>query len=178
MDANPQPAIRHTQSNAPQSDRHVTFERERGVYDLRITPDVAHIVVKVGRDDGRTDRVERVFHTLAEENVPLFLIKLHHSAVSFAVAGKQVAHVEKCMRGVAFDCLVRPNLVLISIVASSMRDLTGVMVRIADALQEAGARLYGTGDSHNSVQCLIDGSRADAAVEQLRLAFGLEEHGA
>ena len=55
-----------------------------------------------------------------------------------------------------------------------MRDLTGVMVDIADSLQSAGARLYGVGDSHNTVQCLIDAAQLDPAVKALRRTFRLK----
>src|SRR5579872_6498746 len=70
--------------------RHVSFERERGVYQILVTPDLAHVVVTVGADSERSSRVLRVFRTLADENIPLFLIKLHRTAVSFVV---EIAHV-------------------------------------------------------------------------------------
>lgn len=152
----------------------LTFERERGVYDLLVARDLAHVVVTVGDDDERTGRVLRTFRTLADESIPVFLIKLHRTAVSFAVEASHVPHVEQCLRDVAFECAARPNLALVTIVATSMRDLTGVMVRIADSLQRAGARLYGVGDSHNTVQCLVAGEHIEAAVRELERTFDLE----
>jgi aspartokinase len=151
----------------------ITFERERGVYDLRVTPDLAHVVVKVGSEPERASRIQRVFQLLSERSIPIFLIKLHRTAVTFAVAGNQLPEVETCLQDVAEGMLARRGLALVSIIASSMRDLTGVMVNIADSLQRAGARIYGVGDSHNSVQCLIEGSRAEKAVAELREMFGL-----
>src|SRR5690349_16529069 len=112
--------------------RHVSFERERGVYQILVTPDLAHVVVTVGADSERGGRVLRVFRTLADENIPLFLIKLHRTAVSFAIESAHVPRLQACLQGVASDCTVRPDLVLLTILASSMRDLTGVMVSIAD----------------------------------------------
>ena len=58
---------------------------------------------------------------------------------------------------------------------ASMRDLSGVMVAIADSLFSVGARLYGTGDSHNSVQCLIDGERVPDATKALCRTFHLDK---
>ena len=55
-----------------------------------------------------------------------------------------------------------------------MRDLSGVMVAIADALYAAGARLFETGDSHNSVVCLIESAHVDEAVRHLSATFHLE----
>jgi len=157
------------------ADRHVSFERERGVYQILVTRGVAHFVVEVGADDERTGRLARVFRALADASIPIFLIKLHHSAVSFAVEGARVPDVERCLRDLGLASASRRDLALLSIIASSMRDLTGVMVSIADALQEASTRLFGVGDSHNSVQCLIEGARVEPALAQLRLAFGLED---
>jgi aspartate kinase len=65
--------------------------------------------------------------------------------------------------------------------AASMRDLHGIMAAIADALWDAGARLFETGDSHNSVQCLIAQEFADAAerrlCERFQLSADMVTHG-
>jgi len=152
----------------------VSFERERGVYDLQVSGDVAHVVAVVGGEPGRTAGIQRVVRTLADEGIPIFLIKLHRTAVSFAVDGGRVPEVERCLQAIGVDVRVRRDLALVSVVASSMRDLTGVMVSIAEALHRAGARLFGVGDSHNSVQCLIDGAHVEAARQELRRTFHLE----
>lgn len=160
---------------APSPTRPVTFERERGVYDITVTRGLAHSVVKVPKDD-RSGQFQRVFTSLAEKEIPIFLIKLHSGAVSFALQAAQVGEVEQCVGdGLGLDCKVRGDLALLSVVASSMRDLTGVMVDIADSIQRAGARLYGVGDSHNAVQCLIDGAHAEDAERELRTTFHLGE---
>jgi aspartokinase len=155
--------------------RPVSFERERGVYHIAVNPDIGHVVVKVGSADDRTQRLQSIFQILADHQIPIFLIKLHRGAVTFAVEGARMHEVEDCLKGVAIDCSTRRNLAQISVVASSMRDLTGVMVSIADSLQRAGARLYGVGDSHNSVQCLVDGEHVRAALTELNDTFGLGE---
>src|SRR5947207_15068934 len=147
--------------------RPVSFERERGVYDVVVTPDLALVVMTVGSEPDRTSRIQRIFRILAEQSIPIFLIKLHRSAVTFAVEASQIPDVQRCLAGVATGFKTRQDLSLLTIMASSMRDLTGVMVNLADSLQEADARLYGVGDSHNSVQCLIDGSRVPVALSRL-----------
>jgi aspartate kinase len=156
--------------------RPISFERERGVYDVRVTSQLAHVVVSVGSEDDRIERMQRVFRTLADQDIPIFLIKLHRSAVTFAVNEDLVPRLEQCLKDVAIGCRSRRNLALITVIASSMRDLTGVMVSIADSLQASKAKLFGTGDSHNSVQCLIDGDHVDASLKQLRSTFGLGDN--
>lgn len=159
------------------SRREVSFERERGVYDVRVTPEVAHVAVEFPGEEGHPENDLRVFRALADASIPIFLIKLHRTAVTFAVAETHVPEVEACMDQLAYPCTVRRDLAIVSVIASSMRDLIGVMASIADALSEAGARTYAIGDSHNSVQCLIDGQHVEAAVERLRFTFGLEGEG-
>ena len=151
----------------------ISFERERGVYDVRVTPGLAHIVANVGSGDDHTENMQRVFRALASRNIPIFLIKLHRTAITFAVNEALVPQVEECIRAISMTCRARKDLALITVVASSMRDLTGVMVSIADSLQASKARLFGSGDSHNSVQCLIDGATVEASVRKLHEVFGL-----
>jgi aspartate kinase len=141
--------------------------------------DLAHAVVPVGSDEGgdqsRTGRILHVLRTVADQSVPIFLIKLHRGAITFALESAHVPRLESCLGAEGYDFKVRHDLVLLTILASSMRDLTGVMVQIADALSQAGARLFGVGDSHNSVQCLIDGEHVESALAQLQEVFALEE---
>jgi hypothetical protein len=47
------------------------------------------------------------------------------------------------------------------------------MAAIADSLYAAGARLHETGDSHNSVLCLIAEERVSGAVRELCATFHL-----
>jgi aspartokinase len=130
----------------------------------------------VGDEEGRSARIEALFGALAAAHIPVFLIKLHGQAVTFSVEAGDADQAERALTGAGFPYRTRRDLAIITVHAGTMRDLIGIMVRIADALQIAQARVYGVGDSHSSVQCLIDGYRADAAVRQLRTAFGLEGH--
>ena len=134
---------------------------------------LAHVSVEVGSDSEKSARIQRILSALAAESIPIFLIKLHADSVSFGVEGARLETVERCLGGAAIACSMQRNLVLVTVWATSMSDLTGVMVRIADSLQRAGARLIGVGDSHNSVQLLIDGEHADSAVRELESTFEL-----
>ena len=153
--------------------RPVTFERERGVYRIELTRGLAHVAVTVGDGPDRTERIQRILAALAEAQIPIFLIKLHRDSLTFGVEAGRLEHVERCLGSAASDCTAQRDLALATVLATSMSDLTGVMVSIADALQRASARLIGVGDSHNSVQLLIDGSRAEEAVAELESAFEL-----
>lgn len=161
-------------SEPGQKSANLSFERERGVYAIRVMRDVAHAVISVGDDAMRTNRILQVFRVLADAGVSVFLIKLHRTAVTLAFAGADRERVESVLTGADLKATIRRDLALISVIAASMRDLSGVMVAIADALYETGARLYETGDSHNSVQCLIEGDKVTDAVAALCQAFHLD----
>ena len=152
----------------------VSFERERGVHAIHITRDVAHAEVVLADDSLRSARVLQVFRILANSGVPIFLTKLHRTAITFAVVGADLPRVESALKTVGLQTSARRDLALISVRAASMRDLSGVMVAIADALYAAGARLFETGDSHNSVVCLIESAHVDEAVRHLSATFHLE----
>ena len=152
----------------------VSFERERGVYAIQVTRDVAHALVSVPADATRSAEILRVFQTLTDASVSIFLIKLHRTAVSFALTVADVTRAEAAFETAGFQVRLRRDLAMVVVKAASMRDVVGIMVDIADALYDAGARLYATGDSHDSVQCLIEAQRVEPVIEQLRATFALE----
>ena len=153
---------------------HVSFERERGVHAIQVTRDVAHAEVALEDDSLRSARILQVFRVLANSGVPIFLTKLHRAAITFAFVGADLPRVQAALKTVGVQTSARQDLALISVRAASMRELSGVMVAIADALYAAGARLFETGDSHNSVVCLVESAHVDEAVRHLRAAFHLE----
>ena len=158
--------------------RRVSFERVLGVTEVQVTQGVAHIALDLHAGNPPTDEVRKVFRALADGRIPIFLIQIHPHGVSFAVEAEQVASVRKCLAALNLDSSSRADLAIVSVIASSMRDLTGVLVEIAAALNAAGARIYAIGDSHNSVQCLIDGEHVASAVALLKSRFGLEDENA
>jgi aspartokinase len=152
----------------------VSFERGRGVYALQVLHDLAHVVIGFGDDPLRTSRIQQALRTLAEADVPVFLVKLHRTAVTLAFAEIDRQRAETVLAATDLKTTVRRDLALVTVRAATMRELHGVMVEIADALYEAGARVYETGDSHNSVQCLIDGARVPEAIKTLCAKFQIE----
>jgi aspartokinase len=158
--------------------KQVSFERVLGVTEVQVTQGVAHIVLNLRAGDRPTEEIRSVFRRLADTRIPIFLIQIHPRAVSFAVEAAQVASVKQSLAGSDLDCSSRSDLAIVSVIASSMRDLAGVLVEISAALNAARARIYAIGDSHNSVQCLIDGEHVAAAVKLLNARFGLEDENA
>lgn len=154
----------------------VSFERERGVYAIQVTRDVSHAVISVGDDALRTRRILQVFHVLGESSIAVFLFKLHRRVVTLAFAGSDRQRAEESLRLAGMEAQVRRDLAVVAVRAASMRDLSGIMVAIADALNHVGARVYETGDSHDSVQCLIEAARVPDAVQALCSTFHLDSN--
>lgn len=152
----------------------VTFERERGVYAIQVTPDVAHTIIDFGETSDRSAFISRVLRTLADATIPIFLVKIHRSAVTLALVGTDVEAAEAALKTAGFPMDTRRDLALVVVRAASMRDMAGVMVAISDSLTAANARLFETGDSHNSVQCLIEADLAAAAAAELCRTFHLD----
>lgn len=147
------------------------IEKESGFYEFEATPGVAHLVVTVGSAQTPMERIIAVFKCVADVGVPVFLAKLHGHEVSFAVEGRHLPTVEGALTNAGYSFRSRHDLAVLTVRTETLEDLTGLMVRIADALQLAGARMYGLGDSHSSVQCLVDGHRVEAALKQLQVLF-------
>lgn len=152
----------------------VSFERERGVYALQVLHDLAHAVISFGDDPLRTSRIQQALRVLAEANVPVFLVKLHRTAVTLAFSEADRTRAETALAATTLKTTLRRDLALVTVRAATMRELHGIMVEITDALYEADAYVYELGDSHNSVQALIDGKRVEAAVDILCKLFRLK----
>lgn len=162
------------QSHAVARSASLHFERERGVTDVQVTRGVAHVTVRLAADNVAGERLS-LLQALAAANVSLFLIKLHPNAISFAMRADVVAAGENLLRTRGFDYTLLRDLGLVATVAGAMRDLSGVMARIYEAMVSANIRVCQTGDAYNAVLCLVAGDETDRAAEALHKAFALSE---
>jgi hypothetical protein len=74
----------------------VSFERERGVAHVEVQPGIVHVTVRLSEHAVAAERLA-LLQTLAEAGVPVFLVKLHPCALSFAVR----AEFRRALRAVA-----------------------------------------------------------------------------
>jgi len=163
----------------------VYFERERGVTDVRVLPGVAHLIVSVAANGdgdkgggGEAERRLAVLEALARATVPVFLAKIGPETLSFAVRSEAVEACEAVLGRASATYTIRRDLGLVTVHAGAMRDLTGVMAIIYDALVGENISLEQTGDAYNAVLCLVAGGQKDAdrAARVLRRRFTLEEN--
>lgn len=145
------------------------FEKERGVTQIRVTPDIVHFCLKLPSDGGG---MLPEIRALAHAKIPIFLVKLIPGGLTLAVRAANVADATSLLehRGVGFT--TRQDMALVSVIAGAMRDLSGVMADIYEALQQAQVAIRQTGDRYDAVHILVDGSEAGTAQKALAVRFG------
>lgn len=154
----------------------VHFEKERGVTDVQVTRGVAHATVELIRDS--TEALGEVqlglLQALAAASIPVFLIKLHPTGISFAFLDIHLEKTARVLKESGANHTLTRDLALVAPIAGAMRDLSGVMAAIYEAFVTAGIAVLQTSDAYNAVLCLIAGDKANSAVEALRDCFALK----
>lgn len=144
------------------------FERERGVTEVAVRSDLAHIAIHCDAD-GRL----AALRALADGQVPIFLLKLSDNGFSCVVRRANVERAVEILSGAGDPFERTENVALVSTIAGTMRDLSGVIARICDAMIEVDVRVLQTGDAYDAVHCLVAASAAERAADALRRAFGI-----
>ncbi len=158
--------------------RPLSFERERGITEVRLQPGLAHVEVRLPGADIEAERLT-LLQAVAEAGLPVLLIKLHPDSVSFALPDEAIAaRAEKLLLDRGYTYAMERDLALIAICAGAMRDLSGVMAGLYDTMDKAGIRVAQTGDSHDALFALISGTNPEQSASLLRQTFGLTEGGA
>jgi len=156
----------------------VHFEKERGVTEVVVAPGIAHFVVRFSAATGEADVAARrlaLLQAFAEGGVPVFLMKLHPGALSFAVRDEpDISAGVRLLEGRGEVFAVQRDLALLSIIAGAMRDMSGVMSAIYEALVGQGVTVCQTADAYNAVHLLVPGEAADRGAAALceRFACG------
>lgn len=151
--------------------RRFFIEQERGVTDVRVEVGLAHVRVRAGSGEKGLQNHLRILDAIAAQGVSVSLVKIHHQWFTFAVPQSDLPQVQSCLNALGLECKYVSPLALVVTVATNMRESAGVMAQIAEALWEAGAHIIETGDSHDTVQCLVPEERAFAAAQALRRRF-------
>lgn len=151
----------------------VEFERERGVTEVTVHPNLTHVTVRFPLENLPARRLQ-LLHDLAKSAIPIFLVKLQTDGLSFAVRESHIAACEERLAAAGCDFRLSRDLALVSTIAGAMRDLSGVIAQIYEALISAHVRVRQTGDAYNAVLVLVAGDEADRAAVALRERFSLE----
>lgn len=91
--------------------------------------------------------------------------------LAYSVQRPLLRSAERWARIVDVPASVIENCTMVSVIASSHRQVAGVIASIYDVLTSAGVAVYQTADSEMSVSCLVPESEADRAVRLLHTRF-------
>ncbi|HEY3266448.1 MAG TPA: ACT domain-containing protein [Armatimonadota bacterium] len=153
--------------------KQTSFEKERGVTDVRLDADVAHIVVELPEERRTPDQHLDIYKELGKANTPMRLIKMHPGGISFAVERPNLARAEEILTRLGYSWEAADGMVIISIQAINMREMWGVMAKMAETLLDAHVEISQVGDAHDCVLCMVPAAQAGLARATLRNAFGL-----
>jgi aspartokinase len=149
--------------------RSLTFEREPGVTDIRIETGVALVVVHCV-DQIPQQRLQ-VLALLAEARVPVNQVKLQPSGLTFVIGENHATVCLELLQSEKTDVAITTGMALVSIIAGAMRDLSGVIARICEALLATGILNRQVGDAYDAVLFLVPAVDAPKAVVALRAQF-------
>jgi aspartokinase len=155
------------QVSPPASSPLVRFEKDPGVTEVQVEREIVHAAISLASENLTGERL-RVLQALASAQIPLFLIKMQPTGLSFALHERFVEASENILKGAGVGYNLTRNLAMVSPVAGAMRDLSGIMAQIYEALVIADVTILQTGDSYNAVHCLVPAHDADRAAESLR----------
>ncbi len=148
----------------------VHFEKERGVTEVEVTRGIAHVTVQLNLETLSADRLT-LLKRFAGATVPVFLVKLLPTGISFALRPAQVetgiALLAQLKEEMDIDFALRDDLGLVTTRAGAMRDLSGIMAAIYETLVAEGITVRQTGDAYNAVHCLVPGDLSDRAADVL-----------
>lgn len=153
--------------------QHTSFEKERGVNDVHIDAEVAHIVVSLPRQKLTPDKHLDIYKGLGGAGMALRLVKMHPGGVSFAVERHQFAEAQQIISRLGYTFEATDDLVILAITAVNMREMFGVMAKMAETLLDASVETVQVGDAHDAVLVMVPGAQAETAVAALRKAFAL-----
>ncbi|BCW95575.1 MAG: ACT domain-containing protein [Fimbriimonadales bacterium] len=151
----------------------VSFERERGVSAIQVSREATYLLARAPDTNHLPLQRQRILNLMREAEIPIFLIKLQRNGLSFGVDSDVAARARETLEAHGFRVTVKPRRVMVSIFAQNMRELHGVIARIAEVLYESGVAIEQLSDAHNRIACLIEAERAPLVVERLCEAFGL-----
>jgi hypothetical protein len=145
------------------------FERSRGVTQVRAVVGLAHVDI-VAPPQQRLP----LLRTLAQRKIPVFMVAFTHEGISLVVRQDSAAACEAALQSIGHPFTLTADQTLISVIAGAMRDLSGVIAQIYDALHEEGIAILRTGDAYDAVHVLVSGPEADRAQKALEARFPVE----
>lgn len=152
----------------------MTFERERGVTEVDYLGNLGHLVIEI-EEENRVEQELKIYRAFGEGKISLFMIKLDKNALSFLINRKWLKKAKRIVGALNLPLQSQDHCAVVSVIASNIRNIPGVMSKIMQALRAAKIPVLQVGDSHDSVFCLIKEEFVCEAVSALRKEFSLHK---
>lgn len=153
--------------------RKTSFEKVRGVNEVRIEADVAHLVVELPPEKRTPDKHLDIYRELAAAGYPLRLIKMHPDGISFSVERHDLPGAMDILTKLGYSFEPADEMVILAVAAVNMREMWGVMYKVAETLLDNKVEIHQVADSHDAVLCMVPKRQVRQAMRALKSAFDL-----
>jgi aspartokinase len=151
----------------------VALERERGIIGVTGEKGYHHVAAMHGGGPDRATKERATFNALSQAGISVTMIKYHAHSVSFVLRAQDRRKAKDLIEGLGLESRSEGPMGILTIHASNMRELTGVMVTASEALMKVGAEIVQLGDSHRAIYILLPEPKLDEAVAAMQEAFGV-----
>ena len=114
-----------------------------------------------------------VFRGLAHHHVSVDLINVFPERAYFTIGAVSEGTTVQVLKALKIPFRLDNRRAIVSIVGSAIHGLPGVMARVMEAFDTAGAAVLQTADSHSTISCLVPRADMEAAVRALHAQFHL-----
>lgn len=154
--------------------RKTSFEKVRGVNEVRVEADVAHLVVHLPAEKRTPDKHLDIYRELSGAGYPLRLIKMHPDGISFSVERHDLPGATQILTALGYSFDQADEMVILAVAAVNMREMWGVMYKVAETLLDHKVEIHQVGDSHDAVLCMVPKRQVRLAQRALKSAFDLK----
>jgi aspartokinase len=149
------------------------FARRKGVTDIGYEVGLIHFAVPLKAGKDAKERIQ-ILSELSAGGVKPMLVKFHPHSLHFAVRSQEKEKALGVLKGkLRFEPTVTDNCCLVAVISSAMRDLPGVMSRIAEVALRLSTDILETSDTRSAVLLLVHEDEAMQFVEALCKAFNV-----
>ncbi len=150
--------------------------RKRGVTKVSCETGLTHFAIPLYGDDGKVAQWRvRIVRALSEAGVRPMLVKFHPQALHFTVHSEEREMALNVLSGLRLkgEPKVTDNCCLIAVISSAMRDLPGVMSRIAETALNLSVDVLEISDTRSAVLLLAHVEKWELLLSAFRKAFGI-----
>jgi aspartate kinase len=136
-------------------------------------PGMGLVLVKTKAGVMNSEDSVKVFKVLAEAAISVDMNSVSTSQVSFIVKQEVLGKVGDLLMPLGFNVELLPHCSKIALIGVGMQDVSGIMVRVVEALHKHHIKLLQTVDSEITISCLVPEDQISQATKVLYNEFGL-----